>query len=80
MVSQSLVIGHSFLPVAPLDVDQLIDQAATASEQNPEVATEIALAATDEVLRRCGSQAILCSTMKTMVERLCRARDHSLIR
>jgi hypothetical protein len=80
MVSQSLMIGHSFLPVAHLGVDRLIDAAAQAAEQNPEVATEITLAATDAVLSRCGSQASLCITMKNMVERLCKARDHSLTR
>lgn len=80
MVSQSLMIGHSFLPVAPLGVDRLIDAAALAAQRNPDVATEITLAATDAVLSRCGSQAILCSTMKSMVERLCQARDQSLIR
>lgn len=80
MISQSLVIGHSFLPVAPLGVDMLIDAAASAAEKNPEVATEITLAAADAVLSRLGSQSALCSTMQLMVERLCQARDHSLIR
>jgi hypothetical protein len=80
MVSQSLVIGHSYLPVAPLGVDSLIDAAASAAERNPEVATEIILATTDAVLLHWGAQSILCTTMKQMVERLCQARDHSLTR
>lgn len=80
MMSQSLVIGHSYLPAAPLGVDLLIDAAASAAEKNPEVATEITLAATEAVLSSLGSQSTLCSTMQRMVHRLCQARDLSLTR
>lgn len=80
IASSSIAIGRSFLSAATtLGVDQLIDLAATAAQHNPEVATEITLAASEEVLMRCGAQDGLCSTMIRMVERLCQARDLSVI-
>lgn len=80
LASQSLMIGHSFLPVPYLGVDALIDAAATAAQKNPDVATEITLAATDAVLAQYGSQGNLGTTLKQMVERLCQARDQTLTR
>ena len=82
MISQSLVIGQSYLSGGQgntLEVDSLIDTAAKAAQSNPEVATEITLAATDALLERCGAQSnALRSSMRQMVHRLCQARDLSL--
>lgn len=80
-LSPSLMIGRSYIAAGShLGVDRLIDTAASAAQSNPDIATEITLAATDEVLSRYGSQGNLGATMKRMVERLCQARDLSLIR
>ena len=78
--SQSIVIGRSFIATAlPMNVDHLIDMAEVAVQKNPEVAAEIALATTEEVLLRMGAQESLRFTMQTMVNRLCKARDLSVI-
>jgi hypothetical protein len=78
--SSSLLIGKSFLPdQSPIEIDQLIENAARAIEDSPEVAAEITLATTDQVLNRfMGPQEPLRTTLTQMVARLCAARDHSM--
>ena len=78
--SSSIAIGRSFITsVYPMNVDQLIDMAAHAAQENPEVAAEITLATTEEVLSRLGVQECLRITMQNMVNRLCVARDLSVL-
>lgn len=80
MVSLTLEIGRSFIAATtPMNVDQLIDKAAKEAQANPEVAAEITLATVEEILMRFGSQSSLCSLMRGTVDRLCQARDLSLV-
>jgi hypothetical protein len=77
-ISQSLSIGQSFLPLTSQRIESVIDAAVKAAEANPEVATEITLAATNAVLLRCKTPKRLLATLQQLMDRMCEARDHSL--
>ena len=76
-MSQSLTIGRSFLPAGNQGVESIIDAAIRAATGNPEVATEITLAATNAVLSQCPPEH-LRSTIKSLMDQMCLARDQSL--
>ena len=79
MSSQSIVIGQSFLASAqPMNIDELIGVAEVAVKKNPEVAAEITLATTEQVLLQFGAQDSLRIQIQTMGHRLCVARDASV--
>lgn len=79
LASTSLVIGQSYLASAqPMDIDTLIGMAESAVRSNPEVAAEITLATTEQVLLQAGAQDALRVQLQTMVQRLCVARDASV--
>ena len=77
--SQSIVIGQSFLASAhSMNIDELIGVAEVAVQKNPEVAAEITLATTEQVLLQFGAQDSLRIQIQNMVHRLCLARDASV--
>ena len=77
MQSPSLMLGRSFLPGRVNNINSFVSQAASAIERNPDVAAEISLAATAQLLAKFQVPAELRYALSQLVSESCKARDIS---
>ncbi|AOZ11130.1 hypothetical protein [Cupriavidus malaysiensis] len=75
-MSVSLTMGMSYLPHPSVSTPAFIAAAATAIGDNPKIAMDIALAATDHLLNRAPvSDEVLRAAMALLVSEATQARD-----
>jgi len=77
MHSPSLELGRSFLPGRANTLTSFVSRTASAIKRNPDVAAEIALAATDHLLDSFQAPAELRTALSQLVNESCIARDES---
>lgn len=79
MQSPSLELGRSFLPDRGIAINSFVSHTATAIKRNPDVAAEIALAATDHLLGNFPTSTELRIALSQLVSASCKARDESTL-
>lgn len=79
MQSPSLELGRSFLPGRNTTVTSFVNRTAIAIKRNPDVAAEIALAATDRLLDDLPASPELRIALSQLVSESCKARDESTV-
>jgi hypothetical protein len=77
MQSPSLELGRSFLPGRVRNLNTFVSRTAKAIGEHPDVAAEIALAATDHLLDLVDRPTQLRNALSQLVIASCRARDES---
>ncbi|WP_157903475.1 hypothetical protein [Cupriavidus malaysiensis] len=76
-VSHSLLVGRSYLPTRAATTANFINRTASRIRSNPAIAADIMLAAADQLLKDCRSEADLRGAFEDLVTKSCKARDTS---
>ena len=81
MQSPSLVIGRSYLPCqnksTSNNIHIFVSRTVSVIKKNPDIAAEIVLAATDQLLDRLSIPIELKSALAQLIDESCKARDAS---